>query len=538
MSILIRRVVLDRVWPPPPKSDPGHTVDLRIVGDRIVEIAPHLPARSGDDVVDGRGGPVLPGLHDHHVHLRAWAAAAASVQAGPPEVRSAADLRRRLQAAPGEAGSWVRAVGYHESVAGDLDRAGLDRLLPDRPLRLQHRSGALWILNSRAVQVLGLDTGGPPTGGGAPERIDRGRGDAVGPARGAARTGLERLPRGVETDAVGRATGRVWRADRWLHERLAGLGGAPALDLGRISARAAAAGVTGFTDATPDHHDDGAALGDAQRSGSLRQRLHLMTGTDSALDGVLPGGSSTPVGTGSRAAARRWSLDGSGALVTEGPVKLLLDDARLPDFDDLVSAFRDAHGGGRPVAVHCVTRIQAVLTASALGEAGPIPGDRMEHGAVLGTDLFPVLRALGVTVVTQPGFVLERGDRYLADVDRDDRRDLWRLRSLLDAGIPVALSTDAPFGPEDPWTTVAVAASRRTAEGRSLGPNERIAARRAVALFLGRPEYPTLLRTVTPGAVADLMILADPVDETLASGSPTIVATVVAGAVVHRADDR
>jgi predicted amidohydrolase YtcJ len=540
VSLLIQGVVLDRVWPPPPKGNPGrtNTVDLRIVGDRIAEIAPRLRGRSDDDVVDGRGGPVLPGLHDHHVHLRAWAAAASSVQAGPPAVRSATDLGRRLQAAPGGAGSWVRAVGYHESVAGDLDRTGLDRLVADRPLRVQHRSGALWILNSRALEALGLDTGGPPPASvSAKERIDRGRGDAVPPARATARTEPGPLPRGVETDAAGRATGRVWRADRWLHERLAGLGAAPALDLGPISRRAAAAGVTGFTDATPDHDDDGAALVEAQRNGSLLQRLHLMTGAHSALDRDLPGGSSAPVGTGSRAEPRRWT-DESGALVTEGPVKLLLDDARLPDFDDLVSAFRDAHRRGRPVAVHCVTRTQAVLTASALGEAGPIAGDRMEHGAVLGSDLLPVLRGLGVTVVTQPGFVLERGDRYLADIDRDDRRDRWRLASLLDAGIPVALSTDAPFGPEDPWTTVAAAASRRTAEGRSLGPNERIAARRAVALFLGRPEHPTLLRTVTPGAVADLTILANPLDEGLASGSPAVVATVVAGAVVHLAEER
>jgi predicted amidohydrolase YtcJ len=523
VSVLIQRVVLDSVWPPPSKSDPGRTdtVDLRIIGDRIAEIAPRLPERSDDHVVDGRGGPVLPGFHDHHVHLRAWAASASSVRAGPPEVHNGAELARRLQTAPGGAGSWVRAVGYHESVAGDIDRTGLDRLLADRPLRVQHRGGALWILNSRAVELLGLDADGPPSAGTvAPERLGR-----------------EPPPRGVEVDAAGRATGRVWRADRWLHERLESVGAAPPLDLGAISRRAAAAGVTGFTDATPDSDDDVATLVDAQRDGSILQRLHLMTGAHSALDGALRDGPA-PGGTGRRAEPRRRSLDESGGLMTEGPVKLLLDDARLPDFDDLVSAFRDAHRAGRPVAVHCVTRTQAVLTVSALGEAGPMTGDRMEHGAVLGSDLLPVLRALGVTVVTQPGFVLERGDRYLADVDRDDRPDLWRLRSLLDAGIPVALSTDAPFGPEDPWTTVAVAASRRTAEGRSLGPNERIAARRAVALFLGRPERPTLLRTVTPGAVADLTILANPLDESLASGSPAVVATVVAGVVVHLAPER
>ena len=41
----------------------------------------------------------LPGLHDHHVHLRALAAAAASVRAGPPPTSSGAELAARLRAA-------------------------------------------------------------------------------------------------------------------------------------------------------------------------------------------------------------------------------------------------------------------------------------------------------------------------------------------------------------------------------------------------------------------------------------------------------
>ncbi|WP_229758442.1 hypothetical protein [Peterkaempfera bronchialis] len=54
-------------------------------------------------------------------------------------------------------GTWVRGVGYHESVAGPLDRDRLDALVAHRPVRVQHRSGALWILNSAGAALLGLD---------------------------------------------------------------------------------------------------------------------------------------------------------------------------------------------------------------------------------------------------------------------------------------------------------------------------------------------------------------------------------------------
>ena len=58
-------------------------------------------------------------------------------------------------AEPGDDG-WIRAVGYHDPVAGPLDRAALDAMVPTVPLRIQHRSGVLWILNSAGLVRVGL----------------------------------------------------------------------------------------------------------------------------------------------------------------------------------------------------------------------------------------------------------------------------------------------------------------------------------------------------------------------------------------------
>ncbi|MCV7108006.1 amidohydrolase, partial [Mycolicibacterium chitae] len=48
----------------------GRVVDVR-VRDVVTEVGPDLPAAAGEQVLDAAGGTVLPGLHDHHVHLRA-----------------------------------------------------------------------------------------------------------------------------------------------------------------------------------------------------------------------------------------------------------------------------------------------------------------------------------------------------------------------------------------------------------------------------------------------------------------------------------
>jgi len=53
----------------------GAAVDLRVDAS-IDEVADSLTPRSAEDVLDAAGGTVLPGLHDHHVHLFSAAAAA------------------------------------------------------------------------------------------------------------------------------------------------------------------------------------------------------------------------------------------------------------------------------------------------------------------------------------------------------------------------------------------------------------------------------------------------------------------------------
>ena len=90
-------------------------------------------ARRARRVLDAAGGALLPGLHDHHLHLlRAGRRRARACACGPPEVRDARRRSRARCARPRAraAGRWIRGVGYHESVAGPLDRHALDALVP------------------------------------------------------------------------------------------------------------------------------------------------------------------------------------------------------------------------------------------------------------------------------------------------------------------------------------------------------------------------------------------------------------------------
>ena len=113
-------------------------LDVRLEGGRIAAIGRDLAPAPGEERLDAAGGALLPGLHDHHLHLFALAAAGASVRCGPPAVRDRAALARALHAARPAAG-WIRGIGYHEAVAGDLDRRALDDFLQG-PVRTTQRA--------------------------------------------------------------------------------------------------------------------------------------------------------------------------------------------------------------------------------------------------------------------------------------------------------------------------------------------------------------------------------------------------------------
>lgn len=466
-ELLVRGVDLD-----------GRRVDVRCAAGVVRSVGADLVPRRGETVLQGAAA-VLPGLHDHHLHLLAMAAHADSVGLGPEVVASPDDLDRVLRAAAAALapGRWLRAVGFDEATGGPLDRWRLDRLVGDRPIRVQHRSGHLWVLNSAAGEAVGIE-GGPATG-------------------------VLRRPDGTPT-------GELVGGDAWLGDRL--VPGAPP-DLGAVSRRLAGFGVTGITDATPVRTAAGwEVLAAARRRGDVLQHL-VVTG------GVELAGSPAPEG------------------VTLGPVKVMVDDGALPTVEALAGWFACAHRSGRPVAVHCVTRIAAVLTVAAWELVGARPGDRMEHGGVLPPDTVAQLAALGVTVVTQPSFVHDRGDRYLDEVEVADLPFLYPCAGLLRAGVRVAGSTDAPFGPDDPWLAVAAAVRRRTRGGAPIGPGEALDPPRALGLFLSPPEDPGgPARQVRPGAPADLCLLDVTVDRALAEPSAVrVVTTVVAGKVVYEA---
>lgn len=484
---------------------------LAILGGRIVWVGDGVPppesVGAGSRRVDCGGATVLPGFIDPHCHPLALGSALAGVDCGPDAVGAIRGICERLARAarrePGE--GWIVGRGYDELRLAEgrhPTRHDLDAAVPDRPVRLEHGSGHAVVLNSRALDAVGVTRDTAPPAGGV----------------------IERDPE------TGEATGVLYEMAAWLRERLP----RPAADVLRAHARRAsdallAAGVTSVADAGPAN--DASRLELYRRlhaDGDFIPRVIVMLRPDVAPDAVA-------------------SASGPPAPVRAGAAKIVLGYATgslQPGFDELLEALRAVHARGQQAAVHAI-EADAVLMACeafrALGSAAEIRAarHRIEHAAECPPEVARAIADCGAAVVTQPGFIHGRGDRYLAaEADGESpAEELYAVRALLEAGVPVAASSDAPTGPLPPLLAISAAVTRRAASGRLVGPEQAVSVGEALRLvgpaaaWAQREE--TVKGTLEAGKLADLVVLDSDLSATRAGclADLRVRATVIGGEI-------
>ncbi|MAI41312.1 MAG: amidohydrolase family protein [Candidatus Azotimanducaceae bacterium] len=428
-------------------SAPGQQTDIS-VSDGVVTGIGDTVTKEAENIIDAGGGLLLPGLNDHHVHLTSYAASLNSVCCGPPSIVSEEQLAYVLNKQSGN--YWLRGTEFHESVLEDLDRAWLDKNAPERPIRIQHRSGRLWIFNSLGLEII---------------------------------QSAARMLKPHERNQLNSNNGRLYDVDEIL-SRITRTEGPP-IDI--ASKKLAALGITGINDMTPTNDPNvWNWLSNLQESGDLLQKVRL-----SGLPSLT-------------------KIQSRSSRITLGETKVHLHDSCLPDFGELVEIINISHKSNRGIAVHCVTETELVFTLAAFKTAGTIPGDRIEHASMIPPTLIEQLFELNLGVVTQPNFIFERGDNYIEDIPEEEHPFLYRCKTLLDAGIPVAFGTDLPFGNPSPWVAVKSATNRRTKSGSHLGNQECISLTLALQKFLGELSNPFEPRSIEQYHAADFCLLDAP----------------------------
>jgi len=163
----------------------------------------------------------------------------------------------------------------------------------------------------------------------------------------------------------------------------------------------------------------------------------------------------------------------------------------------------------------------------------------MEHVGRLSPADHARVKALGLAVTTIPVYQLwKNGDDYFDAPDSGN--GVVTHRSLLEAGVPVAIGTDNV--PVSLFKAMAVCRERRErASGRVIGPRQRVGGREALALCTANAAWLSFEErckgTLEPGRLADLVVL--PEDPTATDPerleAMNVEATMVGGRFVHEA---
>jgi predicted amidohydrolase YtcJ len=472
-------------------------VDL-ILRDGV--IASVVPAGSGSgsslslspvQSLDAGGRWVMPGLWDAHVHFTQWVVRRQRVDLAPAgsAAHAVAVMRDALAARDDDV---LIGYGFRDGLWPDAPtRAALDAIAPERPVILISGDLHCGWLNTAAAARLGVHE--LPDDGmlresewiGTLDRLDADHQPSVEAYRQTAAAAAARGVVGiVEFENADNTT--LWPA--------------------RVAAGVSSLRVE--TSVWPDRLDEVIARG--LRTGDALEESGLIT--MGRLKIVVDGSLNTRT-------AYCWDPYPGVAATSAHPCGML--SVAPEQVEELLVRARNA---GIAPAVHAIgdRANTAVIDAfERLGIAGTI-----EHAQLVSLKDFERFGRLGLTASVQPEHAMD--DRDVADRYWEGRTDrAFAFQSLHAAGATLALGSDAPVAPLDPWLAISAAVSRRRDGREAWHPAERLDA--AVALAAS-----TRGASVSPGAVADLVIVdADPttgdadglrdmpVAATLLGGTPT-----------------
>lgn len=508
-----------------------------VTGERIVATGPFREMRTSflaAEVVDAGDGVIVPGFNDAHAHLAVAAEDMLHLDLSIDAVSSLAEIAAKLRAelAHTPPGGWLRGSRYDDAKMAEgrvLTRGDLDGVSRDHPIMVLHVAGHWGVVNSRALELGGIDesTEDPPGG-----RFGR---DGSGRLNGIL----------FETAIFDFAYPQATRLPQTIapastpEDRLRGL---------QLAMRAFhAAGITSLTDAMIGP-DDITLLEEAQRRDLLSMRVNMLLHYEHygllAARGWRTGAGDERLRLGGIKTFVDGAIGGRTCLM-EQPFEGTTDDFGMQTLSDaeLHDVVRMVHLDGNRVCTHAngdraIGKLLDQLEAAQREKPQPELHHRIEHCSIVNDDILRRMRALGAIAAPFGSYVHYHGGKLLDWYGPERIERMFAHRSFIDHGVAVAGSSDYPCGPFQPLLALQSCVTRTGYDGTPLGLSQRITPREALALYTTNAAYASgeadVKGTLAPGFLADFVVLDDDplAVEPSALGALGVRATYVGGAKV------
>jgi predicted amidohydrolase YtcJ len=456
--------------------------------------------------IDLEGRTLLPGFNDAHVHI--WklglllTVQVDARRAVTPDIPAiAAAFRQRAALTP--PGGWLTGRGYNEvelperrhPTRFDLDAASLDH-----PIALTRTCGHMIAANSLALRLAGITRETPDPPGGVVARDETG--EPTGLLQETAMGLLTRVIPPYDDETMSRAIQAAMA-----HQIALGITSAadPLLtpDHTRVyRALDAAGGLAVRTSGFPIRRPDGGSETYPLPERHLSDFLRIDT-----VKFFADGG-----------------LSGATAAISQ-PYKVTGERGVLRfETDELIALMWEAHDAGFRIATHAIGDValeQVIGAYEVLHQRKPNTGlrHRIEHVGLPSPDHLRRMRAMQVIAVPQTVFIAALGTAFRRYLPDEFLARCYPVRDLRDAGLDIALSSDAPVVPDDnPLLGIKAAIDRFDPTGEAIAPDQTLTPYEALyaytmggAIASGDAED---RGSITPGKRADLIVLnGDPLRE-------------------------
>ena len=449
---------------------------------------------------------IMPGFHDFHVHLQFGGLGKRAAALFDARSEEEAANRVAAHAAEHPDHEWVLGFGWHHSRWESKtlpSRRSLDRVLSDRPAFLMNMTGhGAWV-NSKALEICGIDHLTPDPEFGRIEREENNR------------------PNGYlfET-ALGLVGKKAFNQPARVRREL----------FQGFLEEAARAGVTSLNDIQPLPGaclDDSDTYAEFEADGRLTVRIHL----ESALGPDLSAAERLRKKYRSEKLAfcgLKQFLDG---VVSTHTAYLLEPYADRPDYrggtlvpEDLIRDWAvDADSYGYRLRLHAVGDASVRLALDIYAEAARVnkTGDSrhvIEHLEVSHPDDWPRLRDLNVIASLQPEHLAVtpefRDNPFPERLGRGREPYFWVNRSLVSAGARTAYGSDYPVTSLNPYPGIYRAVARLHDDGRPSGgwnPQEKVTLAQALSAYTLGSAYGSFrerdLGSLEVGKLADMVVV-------------------------------
>lgn len=208
---------------------------------------------------------------------------------------------------------------------------------------------------------------------------------------------------------------------------------------------------------------------------------------------------------------------------------------RLSSDEDIVRWMQLANGRGLQIAIHAIgdAANSRALDLIARADARDAVLYRIEHAQIVQQNDLSRFATLGVRAVVQPQFYASDRHWSVERLGEERMKNAYRWKSLLDAGIRVVATSDAPIEQSDPLLAIRLLLGRDGVEdGEALTIQEALRSHITEALALSGEEH--LAGTLEAGKRADLVILepTDLADKDFTS-KVKVLATLIGGEVLY-----